>query len=544
MKGDETKGNDGIMPIDRNCQITYFDACCYLGRHVHMTEGQPETPEDIIDAMDHYGIHEALVIDVLSREANPSAGNRRILELTKKHPRLHPAWSVLMTHSDEFPRPEELVAQMEQHGVGAVFIFYGQFDVRLDDWGIDDLLMVLEDSRVPVFLCPVNWRAPHIDATDWTNVVRICRKFPKLPVIVTESRIYKSQRAVYAALDACPNLKIDVSALWLHRRVEFICRKWGAERLIWGSQLPERTPGVPIMQINYSDISLEELKLIAGENMRNLLSWNKNIKFVDDIKFPEPIDKLHKIVRERLPLAGFRFYDCHGHIGWCTPHHVYNDSEEDLIKEMDKFGIQTCFVFSLEGVFSDETFGNDEVARVVRKYPDRFVGFTLVNLNHGERKVKEELERGLKMGMKGVKLINDYHGYPTEGHLVDVICEFANEHRQFVLNHNWGSPAQMERLCKTYPKVCFIAGHSTLAYTEITKRYDNLFICTCPLLGWNQTEHYVNSYGADRILFGSDLTDLPIAWGLAQIMYARIPESDKRKILGENLKSLMDKWLP
>jgi predicted TIM-barrel fold metal-dependent hydrolase len=49
-------------------------------------------------------------------------------------------------------------------------------------------------------------------------------------------------------------------------------------------------------------------------------------------------------------------------------------------------------------------------------------------------------------------------------------------------------------------------------------------------------------YGADRILFGSDLTDLPIAWGLAQVMYAKIPESDKRKILGENLKALIKKY--
>ena len=71
--------------------ITYFDACAYIGRHVHMSEGQPETPEEILSALDHFGIHEALVIDVLSREASPMAGNQRIIERTKAHPRLHPA---------------------------------------------------------------------------------------------------------------------------------------------------------------------------------------------------------------------------------------------------------------------------------------------------------------------------------------------------------------------------------------------------------------------------------------------------------------------
>jgi len=122
-----------------------------------------------------------------------------------------------------------------------------------------------------------------------------------------------------------------------------------------------------------------------------------------------------------------------------------------------------------------------------------------------------------------------------------VACEFVNERRQFILNHNWGSARQMERLCKTYPDAIFITGHSTTAYVEVVKKVPNLFICTCPLLGWGQTELYVKLYGAERILFGSDLTDLPIAWGMAQILYARISESDKRKILGENLKELLRK---
>jgi hypothetical protein len=523
--------------------IKYFDACCYLGRYVHKPDGQPETADEIISAMDHFGIHEALVIDVLSRETNPMAGNQRIIERTKNYPRLHPAWAGLMPHSKELPAPKELVAQMEEFGVGALYLFYGQFDIRLTEWGIDSLLEVLEEHQVPVFLCPLNYRARSMDATDWANVVRICKKFPNLPIIITEDRTYKSQRAGYSALEACPNLKFDLSSWWLHHRIEFICKEWGAERLVWGSQLPERTPGVPIMQLNYSDISDEEISLIAGGNMKKLLSWNKNIKFVSDqVSLSEPIDSLHKAVRERLSLRDEKFHDCHGHIGWCSPHHVVHDTADDLVKEMDKFGVQTCCVFSLEGVFSDETYGNDEVAKVIKQYPDRFIGFTLLNLNHGERIVRQEMERGLAMGMKGIKLINDYHGYPSEGWLIDIACEFASNHKQFILNHNWGSPAQIERLCKTYPDACYFTGHTTLAYVDVTKKVDNLFICTCPLIGWEQTELFVQQYGADRILFGSDLTDLPIAWGMAQIMYAKISEVDKRKILGENLKELMKRY--
>jgi len=388
-------------------------------------------------------------------------------------------------------------------------------------------------------------------------VVRICRKFPRLPVVVTENRIYKSQRAVYAAMAACSNLRLDLSALWLHRRIEFICREFGAERLVWGSQLPERNPGVPLMQLNYSEVAPEELALLAGGNMRRLLSWNPAVKFVAEnvpspdgarshtctsvrsLIFPPPLDPLHRAARERRPLANELFYDCHGHIGWCSPHHVVQDTLGDIVREMDRFGVRVCCVFGLEGVFSDETYTNDEVAAAVKRFPDRFIGFTLANLNHGERLLRQELERGLNLGMKGIKLINSYHGYPAEGPLVDVACEFAHRRGQLILNHHWGSATQIERLCKTYPNACFFTGHSTTEYVEVVKRVPNLFICTCPFLAWGQTENYVRLYGADRILFGSDLTDLPIAWGLAPIFYARIPEADKRKILGENLKKLL-----
>jgi predicted TIM-barrel fold metal-dependent hydrolase len=521
----------------------YFDALCFLGRSVYTREGQPETAEALLAEMDHYGIHDALVIDTLSAEASPRAGNERIIERTRQHPRLHPAWAGLMTHSRELPPPRELVAQMREHGVGALFLFYGQFDIRLDSWGIDDLLTELQASRVPLFLCATNFRqAGAIDTTDWTAVVNLCRRFPELPVVVTEGRVYKSQRAVYAALAACPNLKIDVSSMWLHERVEFICREFGADRLVWASLLPKRNPGGLLMQVSYSSISQRELKHIAGGTMRQLLSWNENVHVVGTrAKLAEPVDDLHRAARERLPLHNEHFYDCHGHIGWSSPHHVVNVGLADMVEEMNKFGIQSCCVFSLEGVMGDETYGNDEVAEAVRTYPDRFVGFTLVTPNHGEVAMQRELERGMKMGLRGVKLICDYQGYSTEGPLIDVACEFANQHGQFILNHNWGSAEQMRRLCKTFPNACFITGHTTLAFAEVAKEVNNLFICTCPCIDWGFTEKLVAAYGADRILFGSDLTDLPIGWGMGQILYARIPEADKRNIMGGNMKALLKK---
>ncbi|MGQ9730831.1 MAG: amidohydrolase family protein [Candidatus Zipacnadales bacterium] len=520
--------------------VRYFDAYCVLGRNIHMPEGQPETVEAILAAMNHYGIHEAIVVDALAKDANPVAGNARLLERIAGEPRLHAAWAGLMPHSRELPPPKDLLTQMQERGVVALFLFYRAFDIRLDDWGVDELLSPMAEARVPLFLCPdAAGGRGNVDQTDWPAVVALCQRFPELPVVVTEHRIYKTQRSAYSALSACPNLHLDLRALWLHRRIEFICREFGAERLIWSSGLPGLVPAVPMMQLAYSEISENELRLIAGENLRRLLSWNPHFAPVGEVSFSEPVDHLHRAARERQDLSTLTVYDCHGHLGSSTPHHVIDDTLDQIVAEMDRFGVRVCCVFSLEGVFSDETFGNVQVAEALKRYPDRFVGFTMVNPNHGERDLLLQLEQGLARGMRGIKLISSYHGYPIEGPLIDVACRFAHEHRQLILNHYWGSAAQVERLCTTYPNACFITGHSTLEYAQVARKVKNLYVCSCPFNNWGQIEAHVAAYGADRILFGSDLTDLPIVWGLAPILHAPISVTDKLKILGGNLQRIL-----
>jgi predicted TIM-barrel fold metal-dependent hydrolase len=74
------------------------------------------------------------------------------------------------------------------------------------------------------------------------------------------------------------------------------------------------------------------------------------------------------------------------------------------------------------------------------------------------------------------------------------------------------------------------------------KRFANLYVCSCPLLWPRACEDVVATIGADRLLFGSDLLDLPIAWGLGPILFARLPAAEKRMILGGNLQRILSRY--
>ncbi len=264
--------------------VRYFDAFCVLGRSVRATAGLPETPEAILAVMDHAGVHEALVVDSLAMESSPVAGNERVLATVRGpqsgHPRLHPAWCGLMTASRELPPPGELVARMREEGVGALFLFHGLMDISLASWAIDDLLSELAAAGVPLFISPDRSRERGKgDIMDWDAILRICHDFPELPVVATEPRNMTHQRTAYAALDAAPNLRLDISPLWRAGMIEFVCKHWGAERLLFSAGLPARDPAAVKMQLDWAAIAEEELAKIAGGNLRERSprrSWQRS----------------------------------------------------------------------------------------------------------------------------------------------------------------------------------------------------------------------------------------------------------------------------
>ena len=243
-------------------------------------------------------------------------------------------------------------------------------------------------------------------------------------------------------------------------------------------------------------------------------------------------------------LEGELVIDAHTHIGGMSKiYHLPDSSTDEMIREMDRLGIDRAITFPYSSITSDFAPGNDIAADAVRRYPDRFVGFACVN-PHYYTEMKDELERCRKMGLRGIKLIADYQRYPTDGPNLFPAYEYAHEHSWIMLNHNWGHPDFLSGLATTYSKACFIIGHyfNTPTYADVIARHDNVFQCTCAALNFGDIENMLAAIPAEKIVFGSDVPDLPLMFSMGPILYARIPDDDKRKILGLTAKTMLDKW--
>ena len=246
---------------------------------------------------------------------------------------------------------------------------------------------------------------------------------------------------------------------------------------------------------------------------------------------------LHRrcLLGERL--SGEVLLDCHAHIGRHSDYVIPMNRPEELADEMRRLNIRGAFAFQFTGVTGGEVqYGNDVIAGACRRVPGRFLGLTMVNPLF-ERDVVPELERCHQLGFVGIKLITHYQGYPTDGPLLETICAYAHEHGMPVLNHAWGAP--LEDWLRKYPRCRFITGHWDPAHGHLTRQYDNLWICTCLPISHESFERGLREMRIDRVMWGSDMSDLQFGVGLGPILMARAEDDVKRRVIGLNMLELL-----
>lgn len=246
--------------------LRFFDCNCSLGRLAIPQPGSPGTTVELIAEMNYFGIERALVYHGTARDADPMAGNRLLLKDIADHDRrLASCWIVLPHHTDEMPRPEELVAEMCSAEVRAARIFPAKRGQHwsLSPWSAGPLCGALETARIPLFV--------GFDQITWDAIHRIASSHPALPIVVTGVR-YEELRNIYPLLEALPNFHIDTSWIVVHFGLEDLVARFGAERFLFGTGLPAFSAGPALTHLLYAELVDREKALIASGNLERLLA--------------------------------------------------------------------------------------------------------------------------------------------------------------------------------------------------------------------------------------------------------------------------------
>ncbi len=251
-------------------KLAFFDVNCRLGPSDFSVPGSPTSVPALFEEMDRLGIGEALVFHANASGYAPAAGNQELVQALRGQSRLSGCWIVLPHHTGEMAAPRDLVREALSEGIRTVRLLPRLHRFSLAEWSADELLGQLEEHRIPVLLDfgRTHWAE---DVVDYGQVTRICATFPALPLVLMREGI-ASLRYLYPLLERFANLHLDISYFQASGGLADVTRRFGARRLLFGTGLPEYSGGPAVAMLCYADLSIEDKRRIAGDNLRDLLS--------------------------------------------------------------------------------------------------------------------------------------------------------------------------------------------------------------------------------------------------------------------------------
>ncbi|MDD4792250.1 MAG: amidohydrolase family protein [Firmicutes bacterium] len=240
--------------------------------------------------------------------------------------------------------------------------------------------------------------------------------------------------------------------------------------------------------------------------------------------------------------------DFHAHVGRSWMGWEENTiGPEEMLRIYDACGIEKACISSWNLSY-DPIAGNDEVAEIVRRYPDRFMGFGVISPRWSPQ-AADEVDRCINdLGMKGIKMHPSLNSWPGDSPIVYPVMERIEKYGVPVLFHTWNDdfshPQRIGNLARKFPKVKVVMGHMGFeAFYDaafLAEELPNVYLDTTGFYNEVRTlREVVRIAGAEKVVFGTDGPALNIPVELAKIVQGDISEQAKEMILGPNAAKLL-----
>jgi uncharacterized protein len=247
--------------------------------------------------------------------------------------------------------------------------------------------------------------------------------------------------------------------------------------------------------------------------------------------------------------------DSHMHLGSIVSTPCVDESIEAVIALMDHLDVEFAISTSFSLLDGRSDVGINTAREAYSLSQGRILAYTYVNPHYPDDvKIAREClddERfvGIKIHPSGVACFgNDVRWEP--------VWQLASEYDVPILAHSWAlsdynpsqrfsTPDLFEHYVGSFPDVNLILGHAGgryegyIAAANLARNYSNVYAdLSGDSYSFGLVEWLVNHIGADRILYGSDLTMIEPRTQIGRILDADISIEAKAKIMGENAAQL------
>ena len=246
------------------------------------------------------------------------------------------------------------------------------------------------------------------------------------------------------------------------------------------------------------------------------------------------------------PLSDTLVIDTHIHTGASTRLQKRFCEGDGIVETMDRLGVDIVCASNSPGAYCDLIWGNECTAQNHARYPDRIKAYLTVNPHYPDWDLEDYFEKDDRFfGLKVIPFVQGWRPIDDPG--FDRYYAYADKKGLPVLFHAWMNEEveQATRVAKRYPNARFIFGHS--GFTARDKAVEAVRVCdnvmldtTISDISEGAVEWIVNKVGADRVVYGTDLTAFECTQILGRILLARLSDTEKEKILGLNAKAFLN----
>lgn len=220
-----------------------------------------------------------------------------------------------------------------------------------------------------------------------------------------------------------------------------------------------------------------------------------------------------------------------------------NYKVESLIELMDAAGIDKAMICS-----QLETIDNRYIYDCTRRYPDRTLGFAVIN--PWDMDGENELERCFgEYGFHGLKMNAIRFGYSADRHSVlDPYFDLCRKYRKCVVVHGqsdmFSIPNKWAEMAKSYPDVPVVLYHIGIPMMveeacKLARDIPNFYLSTCGAYVPAMKAAYEIA-GPEKILFSTDAPFGDPAQEKAKLEYICKNPEHLKMMFGENARKLMN----
>jgi uncharacterized protein len=209
-------------------------------------------------------------------------------------------------------------------------------------------------------------------------------------------------------------------------------------------------------------------------------------------------------------------------------------------------GIARTIVFS--AFHTDCDAGNEEVAAIVARHPQRLIGFAFVHPARNAGAILDMVGRAVReWGFRGIK-VHGKHALPTRE-----LCETAQRFRLPVIADIVGQAHVIDMFAPEYPDVNFIIPHfgsfaddfrAQQQVVDKIVRYPNVYADTSGVRRFDYIVEAITRAGARKVIFGSDGPWLHPGVELEKIRLLGLRKEDEDMVLGGNILRLLRQPMP